>query len=150
MIKKIILFSLFFLLYVNGYAIHLKTPEKKNSSEISFTYIIPGLGQIKRGYYIKGGLLFTSFVSAITGAIIENRKGNDYYNIYINSTDLNEIINSRINSENHFKKRNYYIIGGFSVWIVNLIDLRFFSKKNKGIKGEIKKNYISFGFYYIF
>jgi hypothetical protein len=150
MIKKITLVLILLFLPINIFSSEkLKTPKAKTSRKIGFSYIIPGIEQIKRGYYFKGGVLFASFVSIITEGVIENKRGNDYYNIYINSVDIDEIIKTRALAEKHFKKRNYYIIGGVSVWLINLVDLKFFSK-NRGIKGEIKKNYISFGFYYIF
>ncbi len=149
MIKKISLILIIILCSLNIFSKENKPLGISGSHTIGFTYIIPGFEQIKRGYYLKGGILFLSFISIVTGGIIENKRGNDYYNIYMNSIDIDEIVESRLQAENHFKKRNYYIIGGVSIWLINLIDLKFFSK-NRGIKGEIKKDYISFGFYYIF
>ena len=150
-IKQTMVLIVLLLFFIQGNLFSKETKKSriKNSTELDITYIIPGIRQIKTGYYFKGTLLLTSFLASIAGAIIENKKGNDYYNIYINSKNIDEIIDSRLAAENHFKKRNYYIMGGFSVWLINLIDLKFFSK-NKGIKGEIKKDYIAFGFYYIF
>ena len=141
--KKIIFFILIFSFFINN------LPGKKKEGTIPFSYIIPGVEQIKRGSYLKGVLFFTSFSFCLTEAFLNNRKGNDYYQKYLKSKILDEIILFRRQTETSFKNRNYYLIGAFSIWFLNILDLHFFDKK-KGIKGEIYKNSFSLGFYYSF
>ncbi len=117
--------------------------------KIPFSYIIPGVEQIKRGYYFKGILFLSGFSICLTEAYLKNREGNSFYDRYLKSKVIGEIISLREKTEESFKKRNYYLVGAFSVWILHILDLQFFDKK-KGIKGEVHKDSFSIGFYYYF
>ena len=123
---------------------------KKISKGIPVVKFIPGVYQIKSGKILKGGILLGACLTTIVGAILENNKGYDYYEQYLESVDVEEIIKLRKKSENSFKNRNYYLIGLFSVWAIHLIDLKFSKKKKGGLKGEIKNNSIHIGLYYSF
>jgi len=120
--------------------------EKENISIIKY---IPGLQQIKTKKYLKGGVLLSSFIICITGAVISDNKGNEIYDKYIISKNIDEIIELREKTEILFKRRNLYIIGSGLVFLFHLFDLKF-SKEKSGVKGEIKNNSIGIGFYYKF
>ncbi len=145
--RNIIIFLLLALIIFSS---PLSGENKEETSKIPFTYILPGIEQIKHKDYLKGVILLTSFSGCITGAIINNNRGNDYYEKYLNSVIVEEIVEMRRKTEDSFRKRNYFLVGAFSVWIIHLIDLQFFNNKTKGVKGEIRKNGFSFGLYYTF
>ena len=145
MLKKIIVIFIFLVAVSTAFS-----KEKESfDSKLPITYVVPGIEQIKRGYYLKGIILFSSFSSCIGEAIINNNKGNDYYEKYLNSKIVDEIVLLREKTEQSFRRRNYFLIGAFSIWIFNLIDLQFFSRE-KGVKGELSKNGFSISFYYTF
>jgi hypothetical protein len=125
-------------------------PDKKKPKAVSITMFIPGIHQLASGKYVKGTILLGSFLSCITGAVIHNNKGNDWYEKYINSTNVEEIILSRQKAEKSLKKRNLFIVGVLSVWALHIIDLKFFKSKKGGVKGEVGKNSFTIGFYYTF
>jgi hypothetical protein len=56
----------------------------------------------------------------------------------------------RQNTEKNLKKRNLFLVGIASIWVIHIIDLKFFKSKKGGVKGEIGKNNINIGFYYHF
>ena len=125
-------------------------PGKKKPKTVSITMFIPGIHQLKSGKYVKGTILLGSFVSCITGAVVHNNKGNDWYEKYINSINVEEIILSRQKTEKSLKKRNLFIVGILSVWALHIIDLKFFKSKKGGVKGEVGKNSFNIGLYYTF
>ena len=126
---------------------------KKNKEEkgktVSISMFIPGIQQLKSGKYVKGTIFLVSFIGTVAGTFAYNKKGNDWYEKYQNSTDVDDIIRFREETEKSFKKRNLFIAGIFTVWLVHVIDLKFFNKKG-GVKGEVGKNSINIGFYYCF
>lgn len=128
--------------------------DKKKPKPVSITMFIPGIHQVKSGKFVKGTLLLGAFIGCITGTIIHNNNGNDWYKKYLDSTNVEEIIRLRQNTEKSFKKRNLFIIGILSVWALHAIDLKFSKTKSgtkKGsIKGEVGKNSFNIGFYYTF
>jgi hypothetical protein len=125
-------------------------PGKKKPKTVSITMFIPGLHQLASGKYVKGTILLGSFLSCITGAVIHNNKGNDWYEKYINSTNVEEISLFRQKTGKSLKKRNLFIVGVLSVWALHIIDLKFFKSKKGGVKGEVGKNSFNIGFYYTF
>ena len=124
--------------------------ETKLSKGVPVVEFIPGLPQLISGKVLKGSLLLGACLTTIVGAIWENQKGNDYYDQYLVSTDVEEVIELRAKAEKSYRSRNYFIIGMVSVWILHLLDLKFFKNKKGGVKGEIKNNSLYFGFYYCF
>ena len=156
MIKKLSLFLILCLL-VNIGAITV-AEEQPDSSEtgkekpkrVSIIMFIPGIHQLTSGKYVKGTILLGSFISCITGAVIHNNKGNDWYEKYINSTNVEEIILFRQKTEKSLKKRNLFIVGALSVWALHIIDLKLFKSKKGGVKGEVGKNSFIIGCYYTF
>ena len=156
MIKKLNLFLILCL------AINLNTitaaeeqpessePEKKKPKSVSITMFIPGVHQLKSGKYLKGTILLGSFAGCITGAVINNNKGNNWYDKYINSTNVEEITQFRQKTEKSLKTRNWFIVGILSIWALHIIDLKFFKSKKGGVKGEVGKNSFNIGFYYTF
>ena len=127
-----------------------KKEEPKEKQGISIIKFIPGVYQIKSGKYLKGGILLSAFTAAVIGAFIENKRGNDLYKKYMDSTDVEEVVSLRKQTEKKFKNRNYYFAGAFGIWLLHLLDLKFFKNKKGGIKGDVTKKNISIGFYYTF
>ncbi|MCK4761036.1 MAG: hypothetical protein KAW12_02480 [Candidatus Aminicenantes bacterium] len=124
--------------------------EKKEGQPVSITKLIPGLYQLKSKKTIKGTLLFCAFTAAVLSALAANKKGNDLYEQYLNSTDKAEVIALRKETEKKFKKRNLYIAGALGTWLIHLLDLKLFKNKKGGIKGEIANQQINIGVYYSF
>jgi len=156
MIKKLSLF-LMLCLVINLNAVTAaqeqpdsSRPDKEKPKTVSITMFIPGIHQLASGKYVKGTILLGSFLSCITGAVIHNNKGNDWYKKYIDSTNVEEITLFRQKTEKSFKKRNLFIVGALSVWALHIIDLKFFKSKKGGVKGEVGKNSFIIGYYYTF
>ena len=156
MIKKLSIFLILCLL-VNLNAMTAaeeppdsREPGKEKPKTVSITMFIPGIHQLATGKFVKGTILLGSFLSCITGAVIHNHKGNQWYEKYSNSTNVEEIILFRQNTEKSLKKRNLFIIGTLSVWALHIIDLKFFKSKKGGVKGEVGKNNFIIGYYYTF
>jgi hypothetical protein len=125
-------------------------PGKEKSKAVSIAMFIPGLQQLESRRYIKGALLLGFFAGCIAGAVIHNSKGNNWYEKYRTSTDVDEIIMFRQNTESSFKKRNLFMVGVLTVWLAHIVDLKFFKSKNGGVKGEAGKNSFNVHFYYAF
>jgi hypothetical protein len=138
------------LLMPSAYVTAETKNDEKKSKPISITKLIPGIQQIKSGKYAKGTLLLSSFIGSITGAVIYNKKGNDWYDKYTESTNVEDIILFRQNTEKNLKKRNLFLAGIASIWLIHIIDLKFFKSKKGGVKGEVGKDHINIGFYYHF
>jgi hypothetical protein len=124
--------------------------KKKSDGTVSILKFIPGLPQLKEGKYLKGTLLLSSFITVVTGSILYNNQGNKSYNAYQKSTDVAEILLLRDETEKSFRKRNFCIVGIFSIFVVHILDLKFFKSKKAGVSGNIGKNTIDIGFYYRF
>lgn len=146
--KKII--ALFFLFCLVSHPLPGDTGKKDPKKAISVSLFIPGVEQIRNRQILKGGLFLGAFTATIVGALVANARGNDYYERYLASDDVDEIIELRRKAEQSYKTRNYLILGIFVVELVHLVDLKFFSGKKGGLKGEIKNNSIRLGFYYSF
>ncbi len=154
MVKKIVLF-LILVLVVQGMALPQKEKQKdKKATEqakpVPFSWFIPGLNQIKGGKYFKGGLLLSAFLGSAVGAVTYNNRGNRWYEKYSNSTVVDDIVRYRKNTEKDLRKRNLFIVGIFSTWLIHIIDLKFFKSKKGGVTSEIGKNNLAVGFYYSF
>ena len=124
--------------------------EKKKPKAVSITKFIPGVRQLKTKQYVKGTLLLGSFIGAAAAALTFNKKGNDWYDKYRASTNVEEIVLFRKNTEKNLKKRNLFIAGIFSVWLLHILDLKFFKSKKSGIEGRVSHNEINIGIYYRF
>ena len=140
MLRKLIILTVFILLYTHTSA-HIQNFLQDTKSEpgrnlISPTLLIPGIEQIKNKKYLKGTLFLACFTATITGALINNHKGYDFYNQYLESRDVQEIACLRENSETAFKRWNLFLISAFSIWFFHLIDLKIF-KKGGTIKSEV-------------
>lgn len=125
-------------------------PNEKKTKTIPITKFIPGIQQLKKKQYLKGTLLLTALIGTTTAALTFNKKGNDWYNKYQNSTNIEEITLFRKNTEKNFKKRNLFIAGIFSVWLIHILDLKFSKSKKSGIKTQVNHNEINIGIYYRF
>jgi len=125
-------------------------PDKQKTKAVSILMFIPGIQQLKSGGYIKGSLLLGSFIGCITGSIIHNTKGNNWYEKYTKATDVDAVVQYRKKTENSFKKRNLFMVGALAVWLAHILDLKFFKSKNGGVKGEAGKNGFNINFYYSF
>lgn len=146
MIRKTILISTL-IIFISG--IVPGENNDKNKIGVPLVQFIPGITQLKEGKVIKGGILLGVFLATIAGAIIKNSQGNEYYDQYLESIVVEDIVELRKKAENCYRMRNYFIMGIFTVWVIHLLDLKFFKKKG-GVKGEIKNNSIRFGFYFSF
>lgn len=124
--------------------------KKSKTKKVSILMVIPGVQQLKSGKYVKGSLLLGSFIGSVTGAFVYNKKGSDWYDKYLTSTNVEEIILFRQETEKNLKKRNLFIAGIFSVWLAHIIDLKFFKSGKGGVKGELGKNKFNISFYYSF
>lgn len=138
------------LVFLTNWIATAADSNKKKTRKVSILMLIPGVHQLKSGKYLKGTILLGSFIGSVTGAVTHNKKGNDWYDKYLNSTDVDEIILFRQKTEKSIKKRNLFIAGIFSAWLVHIIDLKFFKSSKGGVKGEVGKNSINIGFYYLF
>jgi hypothetical protein len=129
-----------------------KDSKKKETREktVSIVKFIPGLYQVSSGKYFKGVLLLGTFVGAVTGTVVYNSKGNDSYRQYQQSTNVEDIVLFRQQTQDSFKKRNLFIAGIFSVFVLHIIDLKFSKSGKTGVKGDIRKDRIDIGFYYSF
>jgi hypothetical protein len=124
--------------------------KETKAKRVPIFMFIPGIHQLKTGQYVKGGILLAAFLGSVTGALVHNKKGNDGYSRYLSSTNVEEIILLREKTGKSFKKRNLYIAGIFSTWVLHIIDVKFFKSGKAGVKGEVGKNNIAVGFYYRF
>jgi hypothetical protein len=120
------------------------------SKGIPVEKFIPGLSQLISGKILRGGLLLGACLATVAGAIWENQRGNDYYEQYLVSTDIEEVVDLRSRAEKSFRSRNYYILGMVSVFVLHFLDLKFLKNKKGKLKGEVKNNALSFGIYYSF
>lgn len=125
-------------------------PGAKKTNTISFTLVIPGLEQIKNKQYIKGSLFLAAFLGSAAAAFYYNKKGNDWYAQYRASTNVEQIMLYRKNTEKNLKKRNLFLIGVFSVWVLHILDLKFFKPGKNGVTGSVGKNEIHIGVYHTF
>ena len=120
------------------------------SKGVPIVKFIPGLPQLISGKVLKGSMLMGACLITIAGAIWENQKGNEYYEQYLTSIDVDEVIDLRARAEKSFRSRNYFIIGMVSVWVLHFLDLRFLKNKKGKVKGEVKSSRLSIGIYYSF
>jgi len=95
-------------------------------------------------------MLLGACLATVAGAIVENQRGNDYYDQYLASIDVDEVIDLRARAEKSFRSRNYFIIGMVSVWVLHFLDLRFLKNKKGKVKGEVKNSCLCIGIYYSF
>lgn len=122
----------------------------KKPKTISIAKFIPGIEQFKTKQYVKGTLLLGSLIGTAAAAFSYNKKGNDWYDKYRNSSNVEEIVLFRQNAEKKFKKRNLFITGILSVWLLHILDLKFFKSGKGGIKSRVSHNEINIGIYYRF
>lgn len=127
-----------------------ENPGEKATKTISLAMVIPGIQQIKNKQYIKGSLFLAAFVGSAAAAFYYNKKGNDWYARYQASTNVEEIVLFRKNTETSLKKRNLFLVSVFSVWLLHILDLKFFKPGKSGVKGNVGKNEIDIGVYYSF
>lgn len=125
-------------------------PPAKKAKSIPLSLVIPGVEQIKNKQYIKGSLFLAAFIGSTAAAFYFNKKGNDWFDKYQASTNVEQIILYRKNTETNLKKRNLFMISVFSVWLFHILDLKFFKPGKTGIKSSVGKNEIDIGFYYNF
>lgn len=125
-------------------------PSNKTTKTISLAMVIPGVQQIKNKQYVKGSLFLAAFVGSAAAAFYYNKKGNDWYAKYRASTNVEEIVLFRKNTEANLKKRNLFLVSVFSVWLLHIIDLKFFKPGKSGVKSNVGKNEIAIGVYYSF
>ena len=111
--------------------------------------VIPGAYQLKSGKILKGTLLLGAFCAAVAGAVIENGKGDDSYGDYLSSMDVDEVVRLRLETERHYRARNYYIGGMLAVFLLHVLDLKF-SDGKKGVQSELSKDRFAVGLYYSF
>lgn len=119
-------------------------PGSGRDEPISLADLIPGLSQLRQKKPWKGTLLLAGFTGCMAGAIFRNERGGQRYRQYLDSTDVEEIIRLREESELAFRQRNLFLLGGFAVWVLHLVDITFFHQKVK-IESEIKQDSLVVG-----
>lgn len=117
---------------------------------VSVVKFIPGLPQLISGKALKGSILLGACLATVAGVVVENQRGNDYYEQYLASIDVDEVIDLRAKAEKSFQSRNYFIIGMVSVWILHFLDLKFLKNKKGEVKGEVKNSRLCIGIYFTF
>lgn len=133
-------------------------PAEKKGSEtraLEKSLIFPGWGQLHEKKYFKGVLFLAAELIAITGAVLNNRKGNSSYNKYRSSIIVDDAVYYRDETERFDRQRNLFIAAGIGVWIINMADIYLFRKKMKkrGLKVTLSKgifNEVSFTINYSF
>jgi len=108
--------------------------EKPKLSSLEKSILIPGWGQIAEKKYLEGIAFFTLEAVAITGFIINARKGNKYYHDYREATSIPDAIKYRELAEKYDIRRNKFIIAAGAVWALNLLDMYLiYKKKSKNL-----------------
>jgi len=120
------------------FGVSLRGAQDARQPPVSFLRFIPGIEQMAQRRPVTGILLITAFTAAIAGTVVQNKRGYDFYDRYLESVDPIEIVQLRRDAEHCFKTRNWFIAGIFLVCAVHLVDLKIFDKKKGKIKGEIK------------
>lgn len=130
-------------------------PKKKNPDDIKKkalekSLIFPGWGQMYEKQYLKGIIFMSSEIFCILQVIINNNKANNYYSKYKLAINTEETKKFRSKTEKYDKIRNIYILTGALIWIANMIEIYFYTKKKykKGVSFYIKQdegNKIYFG-----
>lgn len=113
--------------------------EKPKLSSLEKSILIPGWGQIAEKRYWEGIAFLTLEAVAITGIIVNARKGADYYHDYREATSVPDAIKYRELTEKYDIRRNQFIIAAGVVWALNLLDMYLIYKKKS------KNLYIFFG-----
>ncbi len=131
--------------------------EKKSEETraLEKSLIFPGWGQLHEKKYFKGILFLTAELIAVTGSIINNKRGNSNYNKYRSSSTIEDTVFYRNETERLDKQRNLFIAAGIGIWIINMADIYLLRKKmkKKGLKVSLSKginNEISFVINYSF
>jgi len=125
--------------------------EKKGKKKpVSISLFIPGLQQFKTRKHMKGVLLLGGFVCTVAGAVVYNKKGNDWYKKYTDSIDIEEIARFRAKTEKSFRRRNLFIAGVFAVFALHVLDLKFSKSGKSGVTGGVTADSVNVGFYYAF
>jgi len=101
---------------------------KKTRKPAPISRYIPGLHQLKNKKYLKGGLLTTSFLCVSVAAVVFNHRGNQWYQKYQDSGNVNDVVLFRKKAERSFKNRNIAIVGIFTIWLVHILDIKLSRK----------------------
>jgi len=113
------------------------SPESKFTS-LQKSLIIPGWGQIAEKKYLEGILFLSAEVFCLYKVISYNHKSNDYYSLYKNADNVSDALEYRDLTENYDTKRNRFILAVAGVWIINLIDIYFITKKKNKKERNLK------------
>jgi len=124
--------------------------EKPKSHTIPLTLFIPGIDQFKSRQYIKGGLMLGAFTACLTGAIINNSKGNQWYKKYQDAAIVEDVVHYRQQTEKSMKRRNFFMIAAFSIWVIHVLDVKFLKSGKAGVKSELGQDSLRLSFYYTF
>jgi len=133
-----LLLSLFIVLPLSGGETEKKPPKDTRALEKSLLF--PGWGQLQEKKIVKGLLFMAGELIAITGAVIANSSGNRNYNRYKSSKTLEDAVFYRQETERYDKRRNLFIAAGIGIWIINMVDIYLYKKKDrrKGIRLSLK------------
>lgn len=85
--------------------------------------LLPGWGQIAEGRILKGAVFAAAELGCLIGAALENRLGNENYDLYKTATDADSASRFRRLVERHDGRRNAFLLAGAAVWAVNLFDV---------------------------
>jgi len=109
----------------------------KEPPPLSLEQVIPGWRQIRSGRRVKGLLLLSGFVGAITGAIIANHRGNEAYDNYLACRDTGLVADLRRETEARFRGRNWFLVGAAAIMGLHFLDLKLTKTKNAKITGDL-------------
>jgi hypothetical protein len=127
-----------------------ESKKKDKKKPVSISLFIPGLQQFKTRRHVKGALLLGGFLCTVAGAVVYNKKGNDWYKKYTDSIDIEEIARYRALTEKSFRRRNLFIAGVFAVFAIHVLDVKFSKSGRSGVTGGVAADSVNVGFYYTF
>lgn len=107
--------------------------EEKKLSSLEKSIIFPGWGQICEKRYFEGIIFVTSEIFCLAGIFKNGREGNKYYKLYKSADNTYDAIKYRDLTIKFDKRRNRFIAGAISVWVLNLLDMSLIIKKEKNM-----------------
>ena len=85
--------------------------------------LLPGWGQAAEGRVVKGAALLAAELACLAGAVFQNHRGNEAYDLYRAATDSASASRYRGLVERHDGRRNGFLLAAAAVWAVNLVDI---------------------------
>ncbi len=124
----------------------LKADEDKKISSLEKSLVFPGWGQISEKRYLEGIVFATSEIICLAGVFKNLREGNKYYKLYKSSDNTQDAIKFRELTIKFDKRRNRFIAGAITVWVLNLLDMSLIPKKKNSLILKFGGDFFEFGF----